>query len=82
MNIISHFAHIVSQISDVTDCRKSDIANLRNRVRAIEAGPAATRPQVLSLGIASLDAALPDGGLGAGLLHEVSGAAGDAAARG
>ncbi|MCW5750161.1 MAG: hypothetical protein KIT81_03360 [Alphaproteobacteria bacterium] len=66
----------------IEDCKKTDISILKTRTRAIEAGPAATRPQILSFGIAPLDAALPDGGLGAGLLHEVSGAAGDAAARG
>lgn len=61
-----------------------EISLLKSRIRRLEehASSSAARPPVLRFGIGALDDALPEGGLGAGLLHEVAGAAGDAAARG
>ena len=47
------------------------LAALRERIRAIEA--AGAPPRVLPFRIASLDAALPGGGLALGALHEVAG---------
>jgi protein ImuA len=51
------------------------LSALRERIRAVEAGEAP--PRVLPFGAASLDAALPGGGLALGALHEVAGAGPD-----
>ena len=51
------------------------LSALRERIRAVEAGGAPSR--VLPFGAASLDAALPGGGLALGALHEVAGAGAD-----
>jgi protein ImuA len=53
---------------------KPPLAALRERIRALEgAGPAALGSS-LSLGLAAIDGALPQGGLGLGRVHEITGA--------
>ncbi len=54
----------------------SDLAGLRQRIRALESGGAAPL-RVLPFGLAAVDAALPGGGLALGALHEVMGAGPD-----
>ena len=49
----------------------SDLAVLRERVRALESGGA--RPAVQPLGVPALDRRLPGGGLALGVLHQVEG---------
>jgi protein ImuA len=55
---------------------KSLLLDLRERVRRIER-PAAAMHGVLPLGVATIDRALPGGGLARGALHEILGAGGD-----
>lgn len=52
------------------------LVDLQNRIRRIERGGAARRG-VLRFGVAALDAALPEGGLALGALHEILGAGPD-----
>ena len=54
------------------------IAALRGRIRLLER-PAARAAGVLPFGVAALDAALPEGGLALGALHEVAGGGPDVA---
>jgi protein ImuA len=53
--------------------RAERLEALRARVRTIERGGAARPGRVLRLGLAAVDAALPDGGLGLGAVHELGG---------
>lgn len=55
-------------------CRETTIAGLRARIAAIERGGTAGR-RTVSLGLAALDAALPEGGLARGAVHEIAGSA-------
>lgn len=52
--------------------RPAELADLRETIRGLEARDAPRR-QTLPFGIASMDAALPGGGLVTGALHEVAG---------
>lgn len=61
--------------------RARQLGVLRERMRRLEK-PRATDLPVLSLGVAALDEALPWGGLPTGVLHEIVGRPGDAAAFG
>jgi hypothetical protein len=54
--------------------RTSGLATLRDRIRRLEQ-PA--RHGVLPFGVAALDAALPQGGLARGAMHEILGAGAD-----
>src|SRR5262245_11062951 len=58
-----------------------NLARLREQMRRLEK-PGIAERRVLSLGPAAIDDALPAGGLAAGCLHEIAGAADDAAAFG
>src|SRR5262245_19085512 len=57
------------------------LTHLRQQMRRLEKPGAAGR-HALSLGPAPIDEALPAGGLAGGCLHEIAGAAGDAAVYG
>jgi protein ImuA len=61
-------------VVSASDARPADrLAALRARVRAIERGGAVHPGRVLRLGLEAVDAALPDGGLGLGAVHEIGG---------
>jgi len=66
-------------------CLKPDkaaiLADLRNRIRGLE-GAGGTAGDVLGLGVPPVDAALAEGGLPLGCLHEILGTADDGAATG
>lgn len=62
--------------------RESSLAALRKLVRSIERPGEDERRRVLATGEASLDAALPEGGIALGALHEVVGPLADPAANG
>ena len=53
------------------------ISELQDRIRRLEGG-AARKGEVLSFGIAEIDAKLPGGGLAYGALHEFAGGGADA----
>ena len=53
------------------------ISELQDRIRRLEGGTA-RNGEVLSFGIAEIDAKLPGGGLACGALHEVAGGGADA----
>jgi protein ImuA len=55
---------------------QTSIAMLRERIRKLER-PAGRASGVLRFGVAALDAALPEGGLALGALHEVAGGGAD-----
>ena len=57
--------------------RWESLASLRAAVARIERGPSARDGGVLPLGVAAIDAALEEGGLRAGALHEIAGPAAD-----
>ncbi len=65
----------------MSSLRARQLVVLRDRMRRLEKPRAAELP-VLSLGVAALDGALPWGGLPTGVLHEILGRPGDAAACG
>ena len=65
----------------MSSLRARQLGVLRERMRRLEK-PRATDLPVLSLGVAALDEALPWGGLPTGVLHEIVGRPGDAAAFG
>lgn len=62
--------------------RESSLAALRKLVRAIERPGENERTRVLTTGDACLDAALPEGGIAMGALHEIVGPFADPAANG
>ena len=53
------------------------LAELRAKIARIERGPVAAPGQTVSMGAAEIDAALPNGGLALGALHEIAGAGPD-----
>jgi protein ImuA len=53
------------------------LEDLRAQIARIERGPVAAPGQTLSMGSAEIDAALPNGGLALGALHEIAGAGPD-----
>jgi len=65
----------------MSSLRARQLVVLRDRMRRLEKPRAAELP-VLSLGVRALDDALPWGGLPTGVLHEILGKPGDAAACG
>jgi len=65
----------------MSSLRARQLVVLRDRMRRLEK-PRATELPLLSLGVPALDQALPWGGLPTGVLHEILGRPGDAAACG
>ena len=56
---------------------RSQLDTLRAQIARIERGPVTAPGQTVSMGAAEIDAALPNGGLGLGALHEIAGAGPD-----